>query len=598
MKKTTVNIKGMHCRSCELLLEDELSKVPGVRCVCADQERGQAELEHEDDIEQQYIESAVQNAGYTLGKDDSPWISHKLEDYRSLGKMALLVFILGYIANKLGLFNIAISSASGYSSLPIVLLVGLTAGFSTCMALVGGLVLAASSRFAEKHPTATSLQKFTPHLFFNLGRIVAFFVLGGLIGLLGSVFQLSTTILGALTIIVGGVMLLLGAQLIDISPRLNKFKFVLPKFIAKALGIHTRKDEEYSNKGSFVSGALTFFLPCGFTQAMQLYAMSSGSPLTGALTMGTFALGTTPGLLGVGGLTSIVKGAFAKHFFRFAGLVVILLALFNLANGGRLAGFSVPSFVTAQASIGVNDPNVMIENGVQIVRMTQDTDGYKPNTFTIRKGMPVKWIVTSKSVTSCAAAISFPKFGIRQGLKLGENIFEFTPTETGSFRFSCLMGMFTGSFTVTDGTTSTVAQQTTQAAVQPAAATGSCGGGGGGCGCGAAARKTVPTLGPEATPIVTTQAGQAIQVIKATYSPTTDITPNSFRVKAERPVRLEILAQENGAGCMGSIALPKLSQNIQVFTKGQTVTFDFTPIAGTYQITCAMGIPRGQIVAE
>ena len=129
MKKTTVNIKGMHCRSCELLLEDELSKVPGVRCVCADQERGQAELEHEDDIEQQYIESAVQNAGYTLGKDDSPWISHKLEDYRSLGKMALLVFILGYIANKLGLFNIAISSASGYSSLPIVLLVGLTAGF-------------------------------------------------------------------------------------------------------------------------------------------------------------------------------------------------------------------------------------------------------------------------------------------------------------------------------------------------------------------------------------------------------------------------------------------------------------------------------------
>ena len=87
-------------------------------------------------------------------------------------------------------------------------------------------------------------------------------------------------------------------------------------------------------------------------------------------------------------------------------------------------------------------------------------------------------------------------------------------------------------------------------------------------------------------------------MIKATYSPTTDITPNSFRVKAERPVRLEIFAQENGAGCMGSIALPKLSQNIQVFTKGQTVTFDFTPIAGTYQITCAMGIPRGQIVAE
>lgn len=563
MKKTTVNIKGMHCRSCELLVEDELSKIPGVQCVCVDQEKGTAEVEHEQDIEPQHIEYAVQNAGYALGKDNFPLLSHKLEDYKSLGRMVLLLFILGFIANELGLFNIAINSASGYSSLPVVLLVGLTAGFSTCMALVGGLVLAASSRFAEKHPAATPLQKFTPHLFFNLGRIISFFVLGGLIGLLGSVFQLSTTVLGILTVVVGGVMLLLGAQLIDISPRLNKFKFTLPKSIAKTLGIHTRKDEEYSHKGALVSGALTFFLPCGFTQAMQLFAMSSGNPLTGALTMGVFALGTTPGLLGVGGLTSIVKGAFAKNFFRFAGLVVILLALFNVLNGGRLAGFSLPSFIATKASVGVKDPNVTIQNGVQVVRMIQDTDGYTPNTFTIRKGIPVKWIVTSRNVTTCAAAISFPKFGIRRGLSLGENVFEFTPTETGSFRFSCLMGMFAGAFTVTDGTTSTQAQQPTQVAAE-----------------------------------TRVKAGSKVQVIKATYNTTTDIAPNSFTVKAGQPVRLEIFAQEDGEGCMGSIALPKLSQSIQVFSKGQTTTFDFTPTAGTYPITCAMGIPRGQIIAE
>lgn len=618
MKKTQVNIKGMHCRSCELLVEEELNKVPGAQCVCVDQEKGIAEIEHEEDIDPQHIECAVQNAGYALGKDEVPWLSRKLEDYRSLGKMALLVFILGFTADRLGLFNIAVNSESGYSSLPIVLLIGLTAGFSTCMALVGGLVLAASSRFAEKHPTATPLEKFTPHLFFNLGRIISFFAFGGLIGLLGSVFQLSTTVLGMLTVLVGAVMLLLGAQLINISPKLNKFKFTLPKFIAKALGINSRKNEEYSHKGSFVSGALTFFLPCGFTQAMQLFAMSSGSPTTGALTMGVFALGTTPGLLGVGGLTSIVKGVFATHFFRFAGITVMLLALFNILNGSRLAGISFPTFGEAQASVDSNDPNVILQNGVQVVRMTQNTDGYEPNTFTVRKGIPVKWIVTSTSVTTCAAAISFPAFNIRQGLRLGENIFEFTPTQTGSFRFSCLMGMFAGAFTVTDGL-SAVAQPTIQTAVQPttqqigtqpagtqptvaqpatAGGSGSCGGGGGGCGCGSGAKKAAPPLGAETSPTLEKRAGQTVQVLKATYSPTTDIQPNSFKLKAGQPARLEILAQENGSGCMGSVALPKLSQTVQVFSKGQTVSFEFTPTVGTYHITCAMGIPRGQIIVE
>jgi sulfite exporter TauE/SafE len=158
----------------------------------------------------------------------------------------------------------------------VVLIVGLTAGISTCMALVGGLVLGISARFSEKHPEASPAQKFRPHIFFIIGRIISYFILGGVIGLLGKAFQLSGPSLGFLTIIVGVVMLILGAQLTEIFPRLSNGGLTLPSSISKFLGIKKHHQKEYSHTNSVLTGALTFFLPCGFTQAMQLYAMSTG----------------------------------------------------------------------------------------------------------------------------------------------------------------------------------------------------------------------------------------------------------------------------------------------------------------------------------
>jgi plastocyanin domain-containing protein len=90
--------------------------------------------------------------------------------------------------------------------------------------------------------------------------------------------------------------------------------------------------------------------------------------------------------------------------------------------------------------------------------------------------------------------------------------------------------------------------------------------------------------------------GQNIQLIKATYTQREDIQPNRFSVKVGMPVRLEIDAKEDGYGCMGSMALPGLSQKIDVFSSGKTMVFDFTPSkTGNYDMTCAMGVPRGSI---
>ena len=218
--------------------------------------------------------------------------------------------------------------------------------------------------------------------------------------------------------------------------------------MSRILGIGGQQ-KEYSHKNSLILGASTFFLPCGFTQAMQVIAISTGSFLYGGLVMGLFALGTVPGLLGVGGLTSVAKGALARKFFKFAGLVVLLFAIFNLSNGLNLTGFNF-AYGQTENAVNLNDPNVTLENGVQVVRMTETGSGYSPNSFTIRQGIPVRWIIDAQAPYSCAASLSMPKYNIRKYLKQGENIIEFTPKETGRIPFSCSMGMYTGVFNVVD----------------------------------------------------------------------------------------------------------------------------------------------------
>jgi uncharacterized protein len=448
MEKKIIPIKGMHCRSCEILVEDELLKIPEVQKVDVNQKKGQAIIYSSKQIDNDKLEEAVINAGYTLGYEvEKPWFSKNISDYIYVLIYGVIIIVLYFIAKEIGLFNLLSKTSNNFYSLPIVFLVGITAGLSTCMALVGGLVLGTSAKFAEKHINASPLQKFTPHLFFNIGRIVSYFVLGGIIGYAGSFFQLSPLILGILIILVGIIMLIVGLQLTELFPRLSTINITLPKGISRIFGIQEHSQKEYSHKNSFILGALTFFVPCGFTQAMQLFAISSGNAIIGALTMGIFALGTTFGLLGIGGITSIIKGTVAKTFFKFAGIIVVFLAIFNIANGFNLTGLHIG---LSNNSAKAGEQNVNLENGKQIIRMEQNTTGYVPNFFTIKNNIPVKWIINSTNPYTCASSIVLTKLGIRRSLQEGENVIEFTPTETGQMSFSCSMGMYSGVFNVVE----------------------------------------------------------------------------------------------------------------------------------------------------
>jgi len=532
-----------------------------------------------------------------------------LSDYQDLGT-AFFVFILAYLVLKnFGILNFGTSLASSSFSLPVVLLVGLTAGFSTCMALVGGIVLGIATRHAEAHPEANAWQKFRPHLYFNLGRVGGYAFFGGLLGLVGSALQLSSTVTGLLTLAVGAVMLIVGLQLVDVFPWLTNWKFSLPKSVSRLFGIKNHV-QEYNHKQAVMTGALTFFLPCGFTQAMQLYAVASGGFLSGALIMGIFALGTAPGLLSVGGITSVVKGVFAKRFFKFAGLVVVALALFNFTNGSRLLGWDFSSSVNAARSdVTATDPNVTIDNGVQVARMVENNYGYSPRNFTIQKGLPVRWLIDAQAPYSCASSMVVPALNLRLNLKPGVNSVEFTPTQAGQIRFSCSMGMYTGSFNVIDSSAQAPVPATNNGVTLRSAFgsntnsnTGGTCGASGGCGCGGGARKPfVPNSGQtnSDTNSVAPSDSQSAQVLKTTYTYDADIQPNAFAVQVGKPVKLEIEVKENGSGCMSTILVPGLYEQPEYLQAGKTIVMSFVPQkTGDYPITCAMGVPRGIIKVQ
>ena len=448
MNKTIIPIKGMHCRSCEILVGEKLEELKNVKKVQVSFKDKTAEVYSNTPLDMDLACEAIRQAGYEVGNDSAEhWVSRNLSDYTDLALAFILLVILFVLGSGFGLFNISIGGGNP-SSLLVVLLIGLTAGISTCMALIGGLVLGISARHTALHPSATALQKFRPHLFFNLGRIIAYFILGGVIGLIGQVFQFSSMVIGFMTLAVAVVMLLLGLKLIGIFPKLSDTSLSLPASISRFLGLKKRQAKEYSHLNSMLLGGLTFFLPCGFTQAMQLYAMSTGNFLSGALIMSVFAIGTAPGLLSIGGLTSIIKGSFAKIFFQFAGLVIIALAVFNFSNGFNLTGWTIN--FAAENTNTVQTPTSTIENGFQIVRMTQTAFGYNPNHFVVKKGLPVKWIVNATDTNSCSGGISLPKFNIIKNLVIGENTIEFTPTEIGKIKFTCTMGMYPGEFTVVE----------------------------------------------------------------------------------------------------------------------------------------------------
>jgi len=336
-KTFTFHVQGMHCKACILMIESELSEVAGVSRAIPSLATHTVEVTgdfgwREREEVARELSRVIEPRGYSLSVEKQVHAVHWSEFTIAI-PVALAFIVFFVLLQKLGIVNLITANDVSYGT---AFTIGIVASLSTCMAVVGGLVLSMSATFAREG------DKVRPQILFHTGRLASFFILGGVIGALGSSFALNTTGIFVSSLLVGIVMLLLGLNLLDVFPSLKRFQPAMPKFLARhALGV----SELNHWLTPLLVGIATFFLPCGFTQAMQLHSLTTGSFLTGGLTMLSFALGTLPVLALIGFSSFSVKNSpKAGVFFKSAGLIVILFALFNIINSLVIIGLLSPVF--------------------------------------------------------------------------------------------------------------------------------------------------------------------------------------------------------------------------------------------------------------
>jgi sulfite exporter TauE/SafE/copper chaperone CopZ len=447
IKSCTYSVSGTHCHACEILIEKEIKVMPGVRSVEALSSKGTVKIEytngHLPGIT--LLNNVFKDSGYVFSQSVSvPEV--KTDIFTSL-LIVMGILVVFYFVQKTGIFSsFSVSSAS---VLPSFFIFGLLAGFSTCAALVGGIVLSLSRQWGSLYsPNDPTLKRLQPVLMFTTGRVIFFAIFGSLLGLFGSFLHLSITSGAIVAILVSLVMLALGLQMLGVRG-FSSFQLTLPKSLTSRLSDETKFQGKFM---PFLMGGLTFFLPCGFTLTAQSLSLASGSPVQGALIMGLFALGTFLPLLLIGYSSVRSQGnpTTAKYFSQVAGILVIIFALFNFNSQLNVLGINPFSASASSAQTGTTQNLPPLVGGKQVVTMSASSSGYSPNRLTVKVGIPVLWNITASGSVGCAGTIvSRGLFPDVVYLTPGTTVTkEFTPIAVGTYRFSCSMGMYTGSIEV------------------------------------------------------------------------------------------------------------------------------------------------------
>lgn len=342
----------------------------------------------------------------------------------------------------------------------VIFLTGLTVGGLTCLAVQGGLLASVIAAREEEEVEKGINKKNTvfPTLAFLATKLIAYTAFGFILGAFGGAIGISQTAQIIMQFVAGLYMVVVALNLLNIHPIFRYAVIQPPKFLTKRVRNQSKSKELFAP--GFL-GAMTIFIPCGTTLAMEALAISSVNAFLGAAIMATFVLGTTPLFFGVGWLTSILGDNFRVRFLKIAAVAVIYLGVTSI-NGALVAGgspFSLQSLAgnfPIQVNLGGNTTSAnstsvknlshtKVINGVQNVSLNITARGYTPSIITVKKGQPVKLNLKSTDAYSCASAFRIPSMGVVRNLQPNAtDSVEFTPQSAGKIAFTCSMGMYTG----------------------------------------------------------------------------------------------------------------------------------------------------------
>lgn len=455
IKQTVFTIGGMTCVNCENKIEQQLKQREGVKDATVSYNKGTAVITFDrEEINEEQIIQVIEQLDYEVirakfqkrQKNEKEEFNKKNTWNQVIG-VGILLLAISVLMKQLGLSRIfnafpQVEENMGYGML---FLIGLVTSVH-CIGMCGGIHLSQCLSYQKNSEEEKNGEKgkkkwstVYPSFLYNLGRVVSYTIVGGVVGGFGSVISFSGKGKGAVQLIAGVFMVIMGINMLNIFPWLRKFNPRMPKVFARKINQGKQKN------GAFLVGILNGLMPCGPLQAMQIYALSTGSPLKGAFSMFLFSMGTVPLMFGFGALSSFLSQKFTKQVMKFGAVLVVILGISMFQNGWSVSGFPVFSL---SFSSGKERQEAKVQDGVQVVETTLSPYGYEP--ITVQEGIPVKWTIKAEqgSLTGCNRAILIPEYEIQKTLEIGENVIEFTPTKAGTYSYSCWMGMLRSSITV------------------------------------------------------------------------------------------------------------------------------------------------------
>lgn len=423
MKRIYIKIDGIHCVNCENTIKYALLSDKKIKRVSFD--GFIAIVTCENNTKENELIKVINDLGYYTDKDN---ISDDINDLKNNIKLKEFVIILVgiificFLLYKVFGYNIfnMIPTIDSNVTYGMLFMTGLLTSIH-CISMCGSINLVATVNNDNKR----SIKR---PLLYNIGRIISYTIIGGLVGLVGKIISFNNIVNGIIIILASMVMLLMSLTMLNVIK--VKFKFIKYKV---------------SNRNPFIIGLLNGLMPCGPLQAMQIYALSTGSVLKGTLSMLLFGLGTVPLMLVTGVIFSSLKGKTKILINKIASVLILILSIV-MFNRGLL---SLDIDILKNNNYG-DYVKTTIKGDYQEIEFDLEYDNYKD--IIVQKDIPVKIIINASKdkLTGCNNEIIINEYGIKKKLEVGENIIEFIPKDTKTISYTCWMNMIKNNIRVID----------------------------------------------------------------------------------------------------------------------------------------------------
>lgn len=339
-------------------------------------------------------------------------------------------------------------------SLWVAFITGLTTGGLSCMAVQGGLLASSLASQIEKEvatPGTKTTQKSSPQIalpivLFLAAKLVAYTLLGALLGALGSVLQMTPTMRAILQFLIAIFMIGNALRMLNVHPIFRYFSFEPPASVTRFI----RKKAK--NKTSLFTpiflGALTILIPCGITQSMMAGAIATGQPLLGAALMFAFTLGTTPVFFVLSYFATKLGSLLEKQLVRVVAVVLLVLGLLSIDTGLNLLGspYSLTKLMQTNTQPQVAEIRQAETQSANVITLNVVNSGYQPNVLQAPSDTELTLNLITDNTNSCSRAFLIPELNISELLdQTGTKSVQIPAQPAGKkIAFTCSMGMYTG----------------------------------------------------------------------------------------------------------------------------------------------------------